>query len=418
MSIIKIIKEKGFTGCVKAVNSKLIIEPYNRALFKKYSADSIDSNSIVLESEGDCSDNAYALFDYMKQNGYLQRYHVTWLVDCPENFHEEANVKYVRKNTHDKLSKDTIKALATCRWYVYDHCNILAHFKKRDGQSMSYLCHGYAGFKAAKGGGVFDADEEFTTGEIPYQGLVDLHGQEAPKYILGFPRLDYFADYQSKYSQIAELIVEKPKFKKVFLWMPTFRQSHNKSISEDYFTSETGLPLFDSYDSLRQMNDYLLKLDIKIVLKIHHLQSDLACFKKRFSNIQFLRDEDLRSAGLQLYQFIPVFDALITDYSSIATDYLLLDKPIIFILDDMEEYKKSRGLYPENPLIYMPGDHVYDVDQLKTAMENVIAGEDQYRTERNLLLPKFHTYRNGNASKRILDHLGIVQEGGESGELS
>ena len=121
------------------------------------------------------------------------------------------------------------------------------------------------------------------------------------------------------------------------------------------------------------------------------------------------QDEDIKNQGLQLYQFIPVFDALITDYSSISTDYFLLDKPIIYILDDIEEYKKSRGLYPPNAIDFMPGDHVVNISQLENAIERIVNGIDFYKNERNILLPKFHAYQDGNASKRILNHLEIVK---------
>lgn len=48
----------------------------------------------------------------------------------------------------------------------------------------------------------------------------------------------------------------KDNFEKVLLWMPTFRQSYNKELSEDYINNETGLPLFNSYDSMKLMNDF------------------------------------------------------------------------------------------------------------------------------------------------------------------
>ncbi len=47
--------------------------------------------------------------------------------------------------------------------------------------------------------------------------------------------------------------------------------------------------------------------------------------------------------GLQLYEFIHCADALVSDYSSVAIDYLLLDRPLGFTLDDYKEYTQSRG---------------------------------------------------------------------------
>ena len=39
-----------------------------------------------------------------------------------------------------------------------------------------------------------------------------------------------------------------------------------------------------------------------------------------------------------------IFDILITDYSSIYIDYLLLDRPLIFLPYDKEQYLKGRGM--------------------------------------------------------------------------
>ena len=401
------VRIKGVSGCVKSVKGK-VIKLYNSFLFNKYMNLPIDEYSIVLESEGDCCDNAYALFDYMKNNGYTKKYRITWLVDYPHNFQDEENIKYVYKNIYEHFSKKTIKALRTCHYYIYDHCNMLTEYKKRDGQKIAYLCHGYAGFKATKGSSKFSADEEFTTGRIPLQGCIDWHGDVAEKYILGFSRLDYFYNTKIEYTKLAQRLIEKNNFSKVFLWMPTFRQSDSKELSEDYFENETGLPLFNTIDSMNSMNEYLKNINAKIVLKIHHLQSELAIFNRKFSNIQFLRDEDISKCGIQLYQLIPVFDSLITDYSSISTDYFLLDKPIIYILDDIEQYKKSRGLYPENAIDYMPGDHVYIIDELKIAIESVLNGVDKFKKARHELISEFHTYQDGNSSKRILKHLGVT----------
>ena len=81
-------------------------------------------------------------------------------------------------------------------------------------------------------------------------------------------------------------------------------------------------------------------------------------------------------------------DALITDYSSIAVDYLLLDKPIAFTLDDYEEYKQLRGFVFKDALAYMPGHHVFETDQLEAFFDDICAGNDRYRDDRRRLMPR------------------------------
>ena len=100
-------------------------------------------------------------------------------------------------------------------------------------------------------------------------------------------------------------------------------------------------------------------------------------------------------------------DVLITDYSSISTDYVLLNKPIIYTLDDYEEYKNSRGFSIDDPKQYFVGYHVHNKEELFVAIGDCADGLDIYLNERNKMLPQMHTHVDGNASKRILDHLGI-----------
>ena len=49
--------------------------------------------------------------------------------------------------------------------------------------------------------------------------------------------------------------------------------------------------------------------------------------------------------------YINCFDALITDYSSIYLDYMLLERPIIFLPYDLQDYESTVGFtmdYEEN----------------------------------------------------------------------
>ena len=39
-----------------------------------------------------------------------------------------------------------------------------------------------------------------------------------------------------------------------------------------------------------------------------------------------------------------IFDLLVTDYSSIYIDYLLTEKPIVFLPYDKEQYLEGRGM--------------------------------------------------------------------------
>ncbi len=195
--------------------------------------------------------------------------------------------------------------------------------------------------------------------------------------------------------------------------MPTFRISKNKDLTEEYFVSETGLPILYKETELKDFDEVLKENNSLCIFKVHHLQAKLNVFKMKYSNIIIFNDEIINQLNLQLYEFIKLTTCLITDYSSISTDYMLLNLPIIYTMDDYEEYKNSRGFSIDDPSQFFVGYHIYDKEQLGNAIQEVAEGKDIYRDRRMKLLPILHSHIDGNASVRILNHLGIKNKGDE-----
>ncbi|MSS20126.1 CDP-glycerol glycerophosphotransferase family protein [Pseudoramibacter porci] len=417
-NILQKIKKHGIVGSMKVVSFRLAVVINNKWFYYFKRHRPMDEHLIVMESEGDLSDNAFALYNYMRHNDYLEKYHVAWLVDHvgeartlqqknPEDF---PNTEFVQKVPR-KIDKRWGEVLSTCKWYIYDHCNLLAPLLKRKGQKVIYLSHGW-GYKAAKGGfttnDLTHYDMITVTGPIPAKGMSEYWQEPEKKAVItGYPRLDYF--FWSN-ANVREKINQKWHFdhyKKVIFWMPTFRQSNNESLSEDYIKNQTGLPIFETRDSLQEFSNFLKKRNLLLVFKLHHLQADLPVFKSHFDNILLVRDENLHDIGVQLYQFISMADAMISDYSSISIDFLLKDRPIVFTLDDYEEYEKSRGVFPKNAIDYMKGYHVYNQKELEESISEIADRIDKYKDARNAVMKDYHTYTDGNSAKRVLDIIGI-----------
>lgn len=396
---------------MKRIIKKILYE-LKKIIFNFFSLLPLRNDYIIFESEGDFSDNSYAFFEYLI-NHKKEKYRFFWFVDdlnneCPCSY----KIKKIKKR-YKYLNFYYIYLLAVSKFYIYDHCDLYREggFKKRNHQILLYLSHGF-GFKSSKGNDYSinppSFDKMIVTGEIPAKGnanwfQVDLNKTE----ILGYPRLDYFFnESESRKKKILKMLnIDSEKCN--FLWMPTFRQSINKSLSEDYIENETGLPLFATKAKLDRFNEYMKEKNSMCYLKLHHLQAELPIFQTFYSHIRIIRDDELREKKIQLYEMIPLFNCLISDYSSITVDYLLLDKPIIYILDDYKKYKESRGIYPENALDYMVGYHIFEEKELYNALEDIIEEKDIYRTERNDILPLFHKYQDGNSSQRISEYLKL-----------
>ena len=99
-------------------------------------------------------------------------------------------------------------------------------------------------------------------------------------------------------------------------------------------------------------------------------------------------------------------DGLITDYSSIGFDFLLVDKPIGFTLDDYEKYKNSRGFVFENPLEYMPGNHIYSLSDLLEFIKNVAEQKDEYKEDRAKVRSIAHN-ETEDYCQRIIEYFKI-----------
>jgi CDP-glycerol glycerophosphotransferase (TagB/SpsB family) len=105
-------------------------------------------------------------------------------------------------------------------------------------------------------------------------------------------------------------------------------------------------------------------------------------------------------------------DVLITDYSSIATDYALMNKPIIFFVPDFEEYKvTSRGMYYKFEEV-APGPFVSEAHELIDHIKNIDWFYEEIHHQKFLEFRNFfHQYKDDKSSDRVLNHIRSIQLG-------
>ena len=144
-----------------------------------------------------------------------------------------------------------------------------------------------------------------------------------------------------------------------------------------------------------------------MVVKVH--PSDRSTFAGNFRAISVLQPGDLERRGLTLYPALSAFDGLITDMSSIWLDYLLLDKPLIFAFPDVADYRSDRGLNLEPYEAWVPGPFATTVDEFLAAVRDVVEGRDPAAEERRRARVRFHQYRDGATTGRLLDGIGITR---------
>lgn len=179
----------------------------------------------------------------------------------------------------------------------------------------------------------------------------------------------------------------------------------------EYHTTETALPVFETWSDLSSLNDFLSENNILLLIKLHPLQEwNDGKTENNYSNIQFFSQKRFEKENLDLYEMLAYTDALITDYSSVYFDYLLKNKPIGFTITDLDAYKDTRGFVFDDPLNYMPGEKILNREDFVKFITDCKDGIDEYADDRNRVNDLCNYYKDDRNSKRILDFVGIDDE--------
>ena len=120
-----------------------------------------------------------------------------------------------------------------------------------------------------------------------------------------------------------------------------------------------------------------------------------------FSNIMTVTNTMLAEAGVQLYELMAETDALLSDYSSVVIDYLMLQKPVVMVMSDMREYESSRGFVFDNIRDYLPGPIITNAKSLIDYFVESDRIDEQWEEKRNQLSKIFHDNLDGNSCERV-----------------
>ncbi|MBR0161130.1 MAG: CDP-glycerol glycerophosphotransferase family protein [Oscillospiraceae bacterium] len=198
---------------------------------------------------------------------------------------------------------------------------------------------------------------------------------------LGVPRTDVFFDeaFRKAAAEKARALFPEAAGRKLVLFAPTFR---GESIEESYYR----LPL--RLDAMKEA----LGEEYALLLRLHPLTRRRAGVS---AGDGFVFDTD---GKLSMQEALCAADVLITDYSSILFEYLLLNRPIISFIPDLEQYTADRGLFlPYEEMA--PGPYVRTQEELVEKLRTVSSWFDpdkqqSYRT-------RFMSACDGSSTERI-----------------
>ena len=175
---------------------------------------------------------------------------------------------------------------------------------------------------------------------------------------------------------------------KIFLYMPTFRESEK---------------LFFEMMDLQKFNDFLKKQGYYFVTKLHPKSK----LKEAFNQMDYSNIKDIK-AEVDVYAILKYADVLVTDYSSVYSDFLYLDRPAILFTYDYKEYKRDTREEYFTYEDYMTEPRANDMESLMKLMSEAIARTgiaDKYQEKRAEVRGWMFTESDYLASEELVNQI-------------
>lgn len=264
----------------------------------------------------------------------------------------------------------------------------------------------------------FGQKMEMSEGEYKKRELIDyqiccseFHGSIAgdrfpnmdQKFLVtGFPRNDVLFDSTMGLDNLYNEIGEDPT---TILYAPTKRRKQR-------WKKPTQLFPFDDFD-IDELDTFLNDMGIILLVNLH--PNDMRQLRdpdmKEWNQSLKRRLELLRSCNrikltsnsefIETHRLLSTSDILITDYSALYHDFLLLDRPMMFFPYDYEEFKDQVGFnydYFEN----LPGPEIKTFEEFQKHVCQLADGDDPYMNERRKLRNKLHNQTDSNSTERVV----------------
>lgn len=319
------------------------------------------------------SGNCKALFEYLLNNTDLK---VIYFVNSKKE-QEELNKKYRVSFFYLSSDLSAIKKASEAKaWFLYDlpvHFFLL-YFLKNKERIVYYLGHGVPLKKIALSSNnisflrwlhrylrVSCYTHVLSYSEFIIPTMREAFGVKANYVPVGPP----VNDIEGYKNSSLNLTINKNSTDKFVLYAPTWRENEDCK----FFP-------FSDFD-FERLNSTLVKKNTTLFLRPHgkkpyYLDEQALVF----SNIKMLDSFKFPDVN----KYFSLFDALITDYSSIYFDFLLYDKPLAFLPYDYEDYEKNPGFglpYKDatpGHIINIENEFMCFIEELET---------DKYRNKRH-----------------------------------
>lgn len=209
------------------------------------------------------------------------------------------------------------------------------------------------------------------------------HIPQKAHFLCGYPRTVHLKEDLS--------VQNRPKI----IYAPTYRwkKEHENELVQNFL------------DSVDDINNLLESVDGTFVLRLHphtwrNYENSIIPVMSKYPRFSISKEKDI-------YKELAEYSLMITDYSSIAYDFLITQKPIIFLAFDYKSCCTEDYNFQMDYKQYCPGDITYSwletIEAIKKSIEN-----PHYNRELREKISKIFTpaeYNNENNSKNITEEL-------------
>jgi CDP-glycerol glycerophosphotransferase (TagB/SpsB family) len=351
-------------------------------------------------------DNSRALFEWYIKNRPQGTYY--WMTSSPTVF------KYLKHHQMPVARIDSFKGIILLHKakYAYYSNRLLDiavhHLAVPSTLRIVFLSHGQSvkNTRLAVNAGIdkgyqqdtikASSQMEFAVTTSPFMAQVQSksNGLIPEMYQLtGFPRNDWMFNPPAEAYEEWKAFTGGKTFNKVVLYAPTWRRNEPKTIM---------FP-FEDFNAV-QLANYVQEQNILLLLRPH--VQELTSNPKGKAVIDQLTalSSNIRLATINHFVeanfLLPFVDALISDYSSIYHDFLLLDRPMYFIPYDLPSFDQVNGFkypYREN----LPGPIINNQQEFLLELENLKNNIDYFSSQRSKLRALIYTHVDGKSCERL-----------------
>ena len=214
--------------------------------------------------------------------------------------------------------------------------------------------------------------------------------------VWGQPRTDCLLPH-SQFSGGREeeigFLSDHPGYRHLIVYAPTFREEE-----------PTRWFPFEDFD--RERLEAFLKMSDSILVLRPHLREEAAIREYCSQRVCLAGSRELED----ITHLLRYTDLLITDYSSVYLDYLMLDRPMVFLPYDRKRYRALRGMNFDYDEV-TPGPKPGSFEAFLAAIEAGLDGKDDYGDARRHVRELFYDDISQGSCERICNEILGIFEG-------